>query len=145
MRPNWRRRSRRWCTNPAATSRRRTAFPTAALGEAVERTNQIWADLADAEATIGLTRSREPELGFVAASYHWAKHEPLSRVLRSAAAAGVEMSAGDFVRWCKQLLDLLEQIASTPTRGSDAATVAHRAREASAAIRRGVVAQGMAG
>jgi ATP-dependent RNA helicase HelY len=47
------------------------------------------------------------------------------------------MPAGDFVRWCRQVVDLLDQIASAAPDGSPL----HRtAREAVAAVRRGVVA-----
>jgi ATP-dependent RNA helicase HelY len=52
------------------------------------------------------------------------------------------MSAGDFVRWCKQLVDLLGQIAATPTAAASS-TVAKAARAAVSEIRRGVVAQSM--
>jgi ATP-dependent RNA helicase HelY len=57
----------------------------------------------------------------------------------------VEISAGDFVRWCKQLLDLLEQIAAAPSPGGGEAPVAARARHAAREIRRGVVAQSVLG
>ena len=50
------------------------------------------------------------------------------------------MSAGDFVRWCKQVLDLLDQLAAAPADQRSLVTVA---RAASSAIRRGVVAQSM--
>jgi ATP-dependent RNA helicase HelY len=115
-------------------------LPTAAVREAIADTNLIWAELADAESVHGLAISREPELGFSWAAYRWARRENLDRVLEAAASNGTEMSAGDFVRWCKQLVDLLEQIASTT--GADV-KIASAAREAMTAIRRGVVAQGM--
>ncbi|SDJ22535.1 ATP-dependent RNA helicase HelY [Frankineae bacterium MT45] len=118
-------------------------MPTAALATAISHINDVWSALADAESSIGLTRSREPELGFVWASYRWVKHESLDRVLRASAQAGVQMSAGDFVRWCKQLLDLLEQIAAAPAVRPEHQRVAEQARTAARAIRRGVVAQGM--
>jgi ATP-dependent RNA helicase HelY len=51
------------------------------------------------------------------------------------------MSAGDFVRWCKQLLDLLGQISAAAH--AESSTVATAARGAIAEIRRGVVAQSM--
>ncbi len=60
------------------------------------------------------------------------------------ARAGAEMSAGDFIRWCKQVLDLLEQLASAPSAGGGTPPVAAPARAAAQAIRRGVVAQSMA-
>ena len=47
-----------------------------------------------------------------------------------------DLAAGDFVRWVKQLLDLTDQVADAAADGALRTT----AREASAALRRGVVA-----
>ena len=115
-------------------------LPTAGVREAISETLHIWAELADDESEHGLATSREPELGFAWAAYRWTRRENLDRVLESASAVGTEMSAGDFVRWCKQLVDLLEQVASS-TNGD--AKIVSAARQAISAIRRGVVAQGM--
>ncbi len=57
----------------------------------------------------GLQLTREPDLGFVWPIYRWARGESLTKVLASAAEA--EMPAGDFVRWARQVVDLLGQIA----------------------------------
>ncbi|MEP7019302.1 MAG: DEAD/DEAH box helicase [Pseudonocardiales bacterium] len=118
-------------------------MPTANVRDALGTTVRIWAELADDEAELGLPQSREPELGFVWAIYRWARGERLDRVLTAAAETGAELSAGDFIRWCKQVLDLLEQLAAAPAAGGAAPTVAAPARAAAAAIRRGVVAQSM--
>jgi ATP-dependent RNA helicase HelY len=119
------------------------AMPTPAIRDALATTVRVWSELADDEAELGLPRSRQPELGFVWASYRWARHERLDRVLNAAADRGNELSAGDFIRWCKQLLDLLDQIAKAPGGVSDDPPVARTARAAAAAVRRGVVAQSM--
>jgi ATP-dependent RNA helicase HelY len=118
-------------------------MPTAAVRDALAATVRIWADLADGESDLGLPRSREPQLGFVWAAYRWTRNESLDRVLTSASEVGVDMSAGDFVRWCKQLLDLLDQIADAPEPSGARHPVAGRARVAARAIRHGVVAQSM--
>ena len=49
----------------------------------------------------------------------------------------VDLAAGDFVRWMKQLLDLAGQVADA---AGDAAAARHRPRRRPAALRRGVVA-----
>ncbi|PZS32317.1 MAG: RNA helicase, partial [Pseudonocardiales bacterium] len=118
-------------------------MPTSAVRDALGTTVRIWAELADDEAELGLPQSREPELGFVWAIYRWARGARLDRVLTAAAETGAELSAGDFIRWCKQVLDLLEQLAAAPAAGRAAPAVAVPARAAAAAIRRGVVAQSM--
>jgi ATP-dependent RNA helicase HelY len=119
------------------------AMPTPGIRDALAATVRIWARLADDEAALGLPQSREPELGFVWASYRWARQERLDRVLIAAADRGNELSAGDFIRWCKQLLDLLDQIAAAPGTEGSVPPVAQAARVAVSAVRRGVVAQSM--
>jgi ATP-dependent RNA helicase HelY len=53
------------------------------------------------------------------------------------------MPAGDFVRWCKQVIDVLGQIsAAAPAEGS---TVAKAARKAVDGLLRGVVAYSSVG
>jgi ATP-dependent RNA helicase HelY len=49
------------------------------------------------------------------------------------------LAAGDFVRWCRQVLDLLGQIATVADDAGDDA-MRRTAREAMDAVRRGVVA-----
>ena len=51
----------------------------------------------------------------------------------------VGLPAGDFVRWCKMLIDLLGQIADAAA-GDQGSGVRQAAREAVDLIRRGVVA-----
>jgi ATP-dependent RNA helicase HelY len=119
------------------------AVPTPAVREALARTVGIWSGLAEDEAAHGLPRSREPQLGFVWATYRWARQERLDRVLAAAAQKGTELSAGDFIRWSKQVLDLLDQIGAAAGAEGGAAPVAATARAAGNAVRRGVVAQSM--
>ena len=52
---------------------------------------------------------------------------------------GAELSAGDFVRWCRQVVDLLDQVADVAGRADG---VGRAAADAVTAIRRGVVAVG---
>ncbi|WP_345646031.1 DEAD/DEAH box helicase [Streptomyces tremellae] len=81
---------------------------------------------------------REPDLGFAWAAYMWASGRGLDEVLREA-----EMPAGDFVRWCKQVIDVLGQVAAVPS--SEESTVARNARRAIEGMRRGVVAYSSVG
>ena len=75
----------------------------AALGEMV----RIWGRLDALEEDFRINQTegvgqREPDLGFAWAAYQWASGKGLDEVLREA-----EMPAGDFVRWCKQVIDVL--------------------------------------
>ncbi len=80
---------------------------------------------------------REPDLGFAWPAFRWAKGHGLDEVLRDA-----DMPAGDFVRWCKQVIDVLGQIAAAAPEGS---TVTGNARKAVDKMLRGVVAYSSVG
>jgi ATP-dependent RNA helicase HelY len=117
-------------------------MPSPAVRDALADTLRVWGDVTEDEAELGLPASREPEPGFIWPVYRWARHDSLGRALGgSGDAVSAELSAGDFVRWCKQVLDLLDQIATAPSEADS--PVPERARSASRALRRGVVAQSM--
>ncbi|MFJ3838331.1 DEAD/DEAH box helicase [Streptomyces sp. NPDC090054] len=119
----------------------------AALGEMV----RIWGRLDALEEEHRINQAegvgqREPDLGFAWAAYQWASDKSLDEVLREA-----EMPAGDFVRWCKQVIDVLGQIAaaapssSAPPSSAGGSTVARNARKAVDGLLRGVVAYSSVG
>ncbi|HZB50154.1 MAG TPA: DEAD/DEAH box helicase [Mycobacteriales bacterium] len=112
-------------------------LPDGQVREALAATSRLWADLEQDEQRHRLELTREPDTGFAWPAYRWARGESLEMVLSTAATAGQELSAGDFVRWCKQLLDLLDQLAAVAEPGS---RLARTSREAVGAVRRGVVA-----
>jgi ATP-dependent RNA helicase HelY len=104
-----------------------------AIRESVDATVQLWADLEVLEKRHGLPTTRQPDLGFAWAVHRWAGGANLRTVLE-----GAELTAGDFVRWCKQVMDFLGQLtAAVP--GTPLARTAGLAIEA---MRRGVVAVG---
>jgi ATP-dependent RNA helicase HelY len=113
---------------------------TQAVTDALVATTRIWQDIVDDESRSGLDPSREPQPALTAALFAWARGGRLDQALDAAADSGAELSAGDFVRWCKQVLDLLDQLAAAPSDDRSLGTVA---RAASSAVRRGVVAQSM--
>ncbi|MFH8757747.1 DEAD/DEAH box helicase [Streptomyces atroolivaceus] len=111
----------------------------AAMGEMV----RIWGRLDALEEDFKISQTegvgqREPDLGFAWAVYMWASGRTLDEVLREA-----EMPAGDFVRWCKQVIDVLGQIAAAAPR--DGSSVAKNAHKAVDAVLRGVVAYSSVG
>jgi ATP-dependent RNA helicase HelY len=105
-----------------------------ALRAALAATQRAYVRLAALEQAHGLDFLRPPEPGFVTAAYGWANGRSLERILGEDAT---ELTAGDFVRWMRQLLDLLDQLALAAVPGS---RVRVTAREAMDALRRGVVA-----
>jgi ATP-dependent RNA helicase HelY len=115
--------------------------PEGLVGDALAETARLWASLEADERRHKLERTRQPDAGFAWTVYRWARGESLERVMTAAESAGSEFSAGDFVRWCRQVIDLLEQLRDVV--GSDA-PVGAAAKEAVKAMRRGVVALGTA-
>jgi ATP-dependent RNA helicase HelY len=105
-------------------------MPTAAASERYDRLQRIWRVIRRAEDEHQVQLCRELEAGFATPVFHWAEGKPLDDVLRE-----TEMAPGDFIRNCKQLLDLQRQIEDVAT--SATATVIRRSREA---VFRGVVA-----
>jgi ATP-dependent RNA helicase HelY len=111
---------------------------TAGLRRALTQTRRLWTDIRADEQRHRLPPSREPDPGFVAAVHRWATTGDLTSALAAsdASGSGTPLSAGDFVRWCRQVLDLLDQVRiAAPTPALRTA-----AKRAIGDIRRGVVA-----
>jgi ATP-dependent RNA helicase HelY len=115
----------------------RPSVPKGATTDAVDACQKLWAEIEADEAAHGLSLTREPDPGFVWPMYRWARGEPLARVLASGHNYDSDMPAGDFVRWARQVLDLLGQIKDAS--GASPA-VRETARKATAAVNRGVLA-----
>jgi ATP-dependent RNA helicase HelY len=116
-------------------SEERASVPRGPVGDAIDATQAIWARLSADEGDRGLTLTREPDLGFVWPMYRWARGESLAKVLASAHGLDGDMPAGDFVRWARQVLDLLGQLSEAGD-----AELRRTARSAMDAVRRGVLA-----
>jgi ATP-dependent RNA helicase HelY len=107
-------------------------LPPGATRAALDDLNRRWAALDQAEHDAQLDFLREPDAGFAYVAWRWAKGHTLDAVLVDAAQA-----PGDFVRWMKQLIDLLDQISDAAPESSP---VRQTAAQAVRALRRGVVA-----
>ena len=106
------------------------SLPRGAYRTALDRTQTLWAELDDLEQEHRLPGSEPPSPGLALAMHRWARGASLDSVLEDA-----ELAAGDFVRWTKQTIDLLDQLSvvADPPVG----TTARRALDA---VRRGIVA-----
>ncbi|WP_457950197.1 DEAD/DEAH box helicase [Pseudarthrobacter sp. alpha12b] len=110
----------------------RPRMPSVSLETSVDVVVKEWSVLEDVEEENKLPLTGEPELGLVWPLYKWARGRHLQDVL-----SGTDLAAGDFVRWVKQVVDLLDQLAKIP--GLDP-RLARLCAEAIKLIRRGVVA-----
>ena len=105
--------------------------PGGPVGTALEQTLRLWAELEDREGQHRLSTQRQPDVGLAWAMHRWARGEGLDSVLRD-----TDLAAGDFVRRCKQLVDLLGQVAAS----SDDPALRRSASQAVDLVLRGVVA-----
>jgi len=115
----------------------RASVPRGPVSTAVDATMDLWQELRADEDDHNLQLTREPDLGFVWPMYRWARGESLTKVLASVHGIEGDMPAGDFVRWTRQVLDLLGQVAQASGATQE---VRQCARQAMDAITRGVLA-----
>ena len=110
--------------------------PAGAVTNALDATLRLWSELESDEREHRVERTRQPDFGFAWPVHRWARGQSLAAVLTAAAENGQELTAGDFVRWCRQVIDLLDQLAAVA--GPDS-SVGHTAEQAVRVVRRGVV------
>jgi ATP-dependent RNA helicase HelY len=115
--------------------------PQGPVAAALDATRGLWETLDSDERRHKVDRTREPDAGFAWPVHRWARGQSLGAVLTAAERNGQELSAGDFVRWCRQVIDLLEQIAGVLGRDHPVGATATRSVRA---LRRGVVELGTA-
>jgi ATP-dependent RNA helicase HelY len=105
-------------------------LPKGAFGPAFEETENLWEDLeyASRQHKLPGTAPLDPAICF--AIYRWATGARLDSVLDHAG-----LLPGDFIRWSKQIIDMLDQIAQ-----NSEPTVADTAKDAVDKVKRGIVA-----
>jgi len=105
--------------------------PHGTLGNALNETVRVWSRVDDLQGEHHLPELNAPHWGIVGAIHSWAQGKSLAASLR-----GTETAPGDMVRWCKQVIDILDQVA----KAAPSEVVQGRARTAIDSMRRGVVA-----
>lgn len=96
---------------------------------ALNATTRLSEDLHRAQLRHGVDPTSPPDPAVCSAVHQWASGTHLA-----AALTDTTLSAGDFVRHCRQVIDLLDQLTADPELGATA-------RQAVAGVRRGLVAQ----
>jgi ATP-dependent RNA helicase HelY len=104
-------------------------IPDPAVGAALEASARLATDLQAAEARHGIDPTTPPDPAISAIVHRWARGAHLA-----AALEGNDLPPGDFVRHCRQVIDLLDQLTADERLGATA-------RAAIAGVRRGLVAQ----
>ena len=108
----------------------RPHMPDRRSEDAMVTLRRIWREVSLAERDARLDRAPEPDIGFARAAYSWASDQPLAQVLEDS-----ELTAGDFVRWVRQVIDFAGQIADAAGPGD----LRDVARGVVGAMRRGVI------
>ena len=104
--------------------------PKGEFRDALDATEEIQQKLYELQEEYRLPKEHALELGMVWGVYRWATGARLDDVLKLTG-----LLPGDFIRWSKQIIDLLDQLAN----GADA-EVAETAYKAMDLIKRGIVA-----
>lgn len=108
------------------------SMPTRGIAESVRTAVEVHTDLEAREKRHHLDVTPTPELGLIPPMFAWASGQSLRQSLEDS-----PLAAGDFVRWARQCIDVLDQLGRAP---HTAAKLAARCREAVDLIGRGVVA-----
>ena len=117
-------------TRRSDEARRRPRMPDARSNAAMTEVRRIWREISLVERDARLERGPEPDIGFSEAAYGWAAGRTLAEVLD-----GTDLTAGDFVRWVRQVADFAGQIADAAGPGE----LRDTARLLVRSMRRGVV------
>ena len=104
-------------------------LPHGPTEQAIRALFTLWAEIQSVEAKHKLSTVRKPDAGFAWCIYRWANGGRLSGVLHD-----TDLSAGDFVRTTRRLIDVLEQLAAVSDVG-----LRETAFEAIDLVRRGIV------
>jgi len=90
------------------------SVPGGPTQKALDEIHQIWGQVEGVEHEHRVNENRTLDAGLAWAVYRWAKGATLMRILTSN-----DVTAGDFVRWVRQVIDLLGQIVAVTPQDSD--------------------------
>lgn len=104
--------------------------PRGQFAEIMQSTLEVWEDIEWLAQTHKLNQTSQPDPTLSLAIHRWASGAKLDTVLGEA-----DLLPGDFIRWTKQIVDMLDQIAQTGE-----GKVSDTARKAIDQVKRGIVA-----
>lgn len=108
-------------------------LPSPALTEAWHETEALYIQIHKEEEKVGRVATAEPSGLLMDIVYRWARGASLSRIME-----WTDLSGGDFVRWVRQVVDMLDQIRRSSEDPND--PVVKAARSAREKLLHGVVA-----
>ncbi|MCI9887617.1 DEAD/DEAH box helicase [Micrococcales bacterium 31B] len=106
--------------------------PEEDVQRAISASQDLWRDIVKAQRQHRVTELAPLDTSMAPMMYRWARGASLADTLR-----GSDQAAGDFVRWSKQVIDVLDQVSSDES-------LRPTAKAAVELVRRGIVAQTVA-
>ena len=117
-------------------------LPGGSFHAVLDRVLDEWVYLDDLAERYRLPQTTMPHAGLATAMHNWAGGATFEHVLEQSG-----IGAGDFVRWSKQTIDLLDQVAQACSHAAQftgapesLAELSNRARDAKRLVKRGIVA-----
>ena len=107
-------------------------IPHGAIRDALDVMHDMWFDIHGIESRHQVSATKSLDAGFMWAMYRWCQGQSLYSVL-----SREDLTAGDFVRWSRQVIDLLGQIAQAVPADNELRATALAAADL---VNRGVVA-----
>ena len=107
-------------------------YPNSKIEQPLITLVRLWSNLNDREEQFNLPLTTAPDFGMVWPTYKWARGDSLAQAIQN-----TDLAAGDFVRWIKQVIDVLDQVAHVAT---DSPVIRTQCEKAILLLRRGVVA-----
>ena len=109
------------------------------LRGALSETERVAVDVAESERRHRLPTTPDLDAGLAPVMHHWVSGGALASILAASWQEGVELTAGDFVRSARLVVDVLAQVGQVAE-----PDLARTARSAVGSLRRGVVLDHMA-
>lgn len=110
-----------------------TSFPTLGLEQAWHELEALYTQIHREEEKVGRVITNEPSAVMMKTVYDWANGTSLVKIMER-----TDLSGGDFVRWVRQVVDMLDQIRRSSTDKEDPTVQA--ATKARSKLLHGVVA-----
>lgn len=107
-------------------------YPHSSIEQPIVTLVTLWSKLTEREERFNLPETSAPDLGMVWPTYKWARGDSLTQAIQN-----TDLAAGDFVRWIKQVIDVLDQISHVAQNDIELKAQCERAIML---LRRGVVA-----
>lgn len=107
------------------------SLPEGSFADVLEATVRVWGEVKDVEAQYRTDYIPDIDVNFVWPMLRWSRGQVITKVLKNS-----DLAPGDFVRWTKQVIDVVNQIGLA----TDDDNLSRTARKTMNALERGIVA-----